>query len=322
MLGVSVLLGMLHRVVSEPNRDVSGMKIVVSGSRGLVGTALIPLLKQSKHQVHRLVRDSVSAHEGEIGWDPERGEIKHEKLEGIDAVVHLAGESIAEGRWTEAKKARIRESRVAGTRLISEALAKLECKPSVLVCASAIGYYGDRADQPCDESGGPGDGFLPDVCVAWEEASRPAAEAGIRVVNLRLGIVLSTKGGALSKMLLPFRLGVGGVMGNGRQMWSWISLADVVRAILHCVNDHTIIGAVNGVAPKAVTNREFTKTLGRVLRRPTIFPMPAFAARLALGEMVDGLILCSAHIVPQALEDSGFVFEHRDLEAALSDLLR
>lgn len=296
------------------------MKVAVSGSRGLVGQALLPLLEQAGHEVHRLVRGVTG--DGEVRWDLERGEIEHEKLEGVDAVVHLAGESIAEGRWTEAKKSRIRDSRVEGTRLVSEALAKLDRKPSVFVCASAIGYYGDRADQLCDEGAGPGEGFLPDVCTAWEAATRSAAEAGIRVVNLRIGVVLSTRGGGLAKMLLPFKLGFGGVVGNGQQMWSWISLTDTVRAIVYCINNDSINGAVNGVAPNAVTNREFTKALGRVLRRPTIFPMPAFAARLALGEMADALILCSAHIVPQVLQESGFEFEHRELEAALSDLLR
>ncbi|MBP90825.1 MAG: TIGR01777 family protein [Planctomycetaceae bacterium] len=296
------------------------MKIAVSGSRGLVGSALLPLLERASHEVHRLVRGIPAG--DDIGWDLKTGEIEHEKLAGLDAVVHLAGEGIAEGRWTAAKKARIRDSRVNGTRLVCEGLAKLERKPSVLVCASAIGYYGDRGDEKCDESAPPGVGFLPDVCTAWEDATLPAVHAGIRVVNLRIGVVLSTRGGALSKMLLHFKLGLGGIVGDGKQYWSWISLDDVVQATVHCIDADGIRGPVNGVAPNAVTNREFTKTLGRVLRRPTLFPMPAFAARLALGETADALLLCSAHVVPHVLQESGFQFQHEDLESALMQLLR
>jgi hypothetical protein len=296
------------------------MQISVSGSRGLVGSALLPALQEAGHQVIPLVRGIPE--DGEIGWDLEHGEIEDEKFEGLDAVVHLAGESIAEGRWTEAKKARIRESRVAGTQLVSEALAGLERKPSVFVCASAIGYYGDRPDEVCDEASEPGQGFLPDVSAAWEAATKPAADAGIRVVNLRIGVVLSTQGGALAKMLLPFKLGLGGSIGSGKQYWSWISIDDLVRTIVFAIDKDSISGPVNVVVPSAVTNREFTKTLGRVLRRPTFFPMPAFAARLAFGEMANDLLLADNHIEPRLLQLKGFQFEHPDLESALRHLLK
>ncbi len=291
------------------------MRIAISGSSGLVGSALVFRLEQAGHVVQCLVRGIPE--DDEIGWDLANGEIEHEKLEGVDAVVHLAGESIADGRWTAAKKARILASRVDGTQLLARTLARLNHKPRVLVSASAIGYYGDRGEEVCTEQSPAGTGFLPDVCTAWEEATQPASESGIRVVKLRIGIVLSRHGGALSKMLLPFRLGVGGIVGSGRQFWSWISLHDLVRALVHAIECESLQGAVNGVAPQAVTNREFTKSLGRVLNRPTIFPMPAFAARLALGQMADDLLLSSAHVVPNALRDSGFQFEQPELEPAL-----
>lgn len=296
------------------------MRVAATGSRGMIGSALVAALERSSHEVVRVVRGAVR--DDEIGWEPVRGEIEHEKFNGVDAVVHLAGESIAEGRWTKAKKERIWGSRVEGTRTICEALAHLEHKPQVLVSASAIGYYGDRGDEECTEKSPAGAGFLPELCTAWEDATLPAVEAGIRVVNLRIGVVLSTQGGALSKMLLPFKLGLGGVVGSGKQYWSWIALDDVVQAIIHCLKTETVRGPVNGVAPNAVTNREFTKTLGRVLGRPTLFPMPAFAARLALGEMADALLLCSAHVAPDSLQKSGFRFRYEELEHALTALLR
>jgi hypothetical protein len=238
-------------------------------------------------------------------------------LEGIDATVHLAGENIAARRWTPAQKAKIRESRVGGTRLLAETLAKLRKPPRTLVCASAIGFYGDRSDQRLNEDSPPGTGFLADTCREWEAAARPAVEQGIRVVHLRTGLVLASQGGALAKMLPPFRLGIAGIIGSGRQYMSWISLGDLVAVISYALSNETQRGPVNAVAPNPVTNYEFTKTLGRVLRRPTLFPMPAFAARLAFGEMADGLLLASTRVEPKRLLDCGFRFRFPELEAAL-----
>lgn len=296
------------------------MKIAVTGATGLVGTALLDRLHSDGHEAWPVVRRAGGA-ANEILWDPATGKIERDKLCGMEAVVHLAGESIAEGRWTAAKKQRIRDSRVVGTELISRTLAELDPRPRTLVSASAIGYYGDRGTEACTESSPPGKGFLPDVCVAWEAATEGARRADIRVVNLRIGIVLSPQGGALSKMLLPFRLGVGGRVGSGRQYWSWISLDDLIGAILHCLQHEGLMGAVNAVAPNTVTNLEFTKTLGRVLHRPTVLPMPAFAARLALGEMADALLLASARVVPESLIVSGYAYQHSTLEAALRSML-
>jgi uncharacterized protein (TIGR01777 family) len=242
-------------------------------------------------------------------------------IEGFDAVVHLAGESIAASRWTDAQKTKIRDSRVQGTTLLSETIAKLATPPKVLVCASAIGYYGNRGDTILREDSTIGAGFLAAVCQEWESAAEPAKKKGVRVVHVRTGIVLSPRGGALAKMLLPFKLGVGGIMGNGRQYWSWIALDDVIGAFHHALKTESLYGAVNAVAPAAVTNQEFTKTLGKVLSRPTIFPLPAFAARLALGEMADDLLLSSARLEPARLLATGYKFHHPELEGALRDLL-
>ena len=237
----------------------------------------------------------------EVSWDPAKGTIDAGKLEGFDAVVHLAGENIAGGRWTEQRKARIRDSRVQGTRLLCEALAKLANKPKTLISASAIGYYGERGDEILDESSPPGsDMFLVEVCKEWEAATEAAVAAGIRVVNLRFGIILSPDGGALSMMLTPFKLGVGGVLGDGKQYMSWVALDDAVGTIEKSMADESINGPVNSVSPNPVTNHEFTKTLGKVLVRPTILPMPAFAARLAMGEMADELLLASAASCPRS----------------------
>lgn len=243
------------------------------------------------------------------------------RLNGVDAVVHLAGENIASGRWTKAKKERIRDSRVNGTRNLCESLSLLPEPPRVLVCASAIGYYGDRGEIALTEADQPGRGFLPEVCTAWERATKPATDEGIRVVNLRIGIVLTPEGGALQQMLLPFQLGLGGKVGNGRQYWSWISLPDLVRAIQFAIETESLSGAVNAVAPNPVTNEVFTQKLGRVLRRPTLVPLPAFAARLVLGEMADDLLLSSIRVVPQKLQNAGFEFEHPELERALRAVL-
>ena len=289
------------------------MKIAVTGSTGLVGSALVPLLVGAGHEVVRLKRPS--------DWDPEKRTVRLAAFAGVEAVVHLAGESIASGRWTPARKERILQSRVRGTKLIAEICGQIEPRPQVLVSASAIGYYGDRGSEILREESPPGAGFLPDVCRQWEAATDAAARKGIRVVHLRTGLVLSSKGGAMGKMLLPFKMGVGGKIGSGDQYWSWISLDDLCGAIIHCIQATGLHGAVNIVSPSPVTNSEFTKALGRVLSRPTIFPLPAFAARLALGEMADALLLASAKVEPAKLSASRFVFRHKDLEATLRQLL-
>jgi uncharacterized protein (TIGR01777 family) len=296
------------------------MKIAITGASGLVGTALADRLAADGHEVLRVVR-RVSDRRDEAAWDPDTGQIELEKFAGVDGVVHLAGESIAQGRWNAAKKARIRDSRVDVTQKLCEHLAGMSAKPRVLVSASAIGYYGDQGDRVCTEDSPPGDTFLAKVCRDWETATQPAADAGMRVVNTRIGVVLSPKGGALAKMLLPFKLGVGGKIGNGRQYWSWVSLDDLVGIITHALMTESLRGPVNAVSPNPVTNLEFTKTLGRVLGRPTIFPMPAFAARLALGEMADELLLSSARVVPTKLQESRYQFRHTILEESLRDLL-
>jgi uncharacterized protein (TIGR01777 family) len=295
------------------------MQVLVSGSTGLVGSALCPLLTTGGHQVTKLVRGEPKP--GEAHWDIQAREIDAEALSAADAVVHLAGESIAAGRWNTAKKARILNSRVEGTRLLCEALAKLTRPPQVLVCASAIGYYGSRGDEWLDESSAPGDGFLADVCRQWENATRPASDAGIRVVNARFGVILSPRGGALAQMLFPFKTGGGGVISSGKQFWSWISLDDVVGAIHHALLNENLHGPVNVVAPNPVTNTEFTKTLGKVLRRPTIFPLPAFVARLVLGEMANELLLASQRVRPRKLTETNYEFRHPELETALRAML-
>lgn len=296
------------------------MKIAVTGSSGLVGSSLVPFLKAGGHEVRRLVRRAPHAPD-ERRWDPAGGALDPAALEGLDAVVHLAGESIASGRWTAARKRRILESRAAGTRALAEALARQARRPRALVCASAIGYYGDRGDERLDESSARGSLFLSEVCEAWERAADPARAAGIRVVHLRLGVVLSPAGGALAKMLPPFRLGLGGRLGSGRQVMSWIAIDDVVGAFWRALERDDLSGPVNAVAPAPVDNATFTRVLGRVLGRPTVFPVPAFAARLALGQMADELLLASARVEPRALLASGFAFEHPDLEGALRHVL-
>ena len=298
------------------------MKVLVSGSSGLVGSALIPALAGGGHEVVRLVRSQPQDLASEVRWDPEAGEIDGARLEGVGAAVHLAGESIATGRWTAARKARILESRAKGTRLLAEALAGLEPRPKVLVSASAIGYYGDRGDEALTEDSGSGSAFfLSNVCRQWESATEPAADAGIRVANLRFGVILSADGGALPRLLTPFRLGAGGRLGSGQQFMSWIAVDDAVGAILHALTTKTLRGPVNAVSPQPVTNREFTKTLGRVLGRPTVIPMPAFAARLAFGQMADELLLCSQRVEPARLLASDYQFRFPDLEDALRHLL-
>ncbi len=294
--------------------------IVVTGASGLIGPKLVAALEADGKRVLRAVRRDVQS-EQELRWDPAAGTIDRDRLEGVDAVIHLAGANIAGKRWTEAYKQTLIDSRVDGTTLIAKTIAGLERKPRVFASASAIGFYGHRGETELDESAACGDGFLPEVCMQWERACEAAQEAGIRTVNLRIGVVLSPEGGALQKMLLPFKLGAGGVLGHGRQYFSWIALDDVVRAIQFAVENDSLAGPVNLVSPNTVTNREFTKTLGRVLSRPTVLPMPAFAARLAFGEMADSLLLASTRVVPKALAAAGFDCQHPELEPALRHLL-
>jgi hypothetical protein len=294
------------------------MKIAVTGASGLVGSAVLPVLEDRGHSVFRLVRRAPFGERNEIPWSPDIGVAT---LADCDALVHLAGENIGERRWSEDQKQRIRDSRVQGTRALATSIARLAHKPATLVCASAVGFYGDRDDQPLREEDAAGQGYLAEVCQQWEAATEAARETGIRVVNLRFGVILSAAGGALAKMLLPFRLGLGGIVGNGRQYWSWISQKDAAASILHALEDQTLAGPVNAVSPTPCTNREFTKTLGQVLHRPTLLPLPAFAARLAFGEMAQGLLLASARVLPAKLEASGFRFQHRLLDEALRDCL-
>ncbi|HKQ61280.1 MAG TPA: TIGR01777 family oxidoreductase, partial [Candidatus Polarisedimenticolaceae bacterium] len=288
-----------HRAVADRPRLAVG----VSGSSGLVGSALSAFLTSGGHRVVPLVRQGA-------GFAPEG-------FAGVDAVVHLAGESIARRRWSAAQKERIADSRVQRTRWLAEALARLERPPRALIAASAIGYYGDRGTAPLDEQAAAGSGFLADVCQAWEQASEPAERAGIRVVRLRIGVVLSGRGGALARMLPPFRLGLGGRIGDGRQVMSWIALDDLVGAIHFALYRAELHGAVNATAPEPVTNAEFAATLGRVLRRPAVVPLPAVVVRGLLGEMGQELLLSGAHVVPGRLEAAGFRFLRPGLESAL-----
>jgi hypothetical protein len=278
-------------------------------------------LADAGDEVVRLVRRVPAEARREVRWDPESGIVDASGLEGISAVVHLAGENIAAGRWNARRKAAIRESRVEGTRILCEALAGLSRPPDTLVCASAIGFYGDRGDELLTEGSAAGKGFLADVCRDWEAATAPAVRKGIRVVALRIGVVLSPKGGALSRMLPPFRAGFGGVLGNGRQYVSWVSLDELPGIVRHVLASRNLQGPVNAVAPCPVTNREFTAALGTVLSRPTPFPVPAFALRLAVGEMADALLLASTRVVPRRLEETGFRFRFPELHGALRHLL-
>ena len=297
------------------------MRVAVSGSVGLIGAEVVSALSAAGSEVVRLVRRDPAPGERAVRWDPHKGIADPAGLSGLDAVVHLAGENIAAGRWNAARKAAIRESRVEGTRLLCDAIAALPEPPKTLVCASAIGYYGDRGDELLTEESPAGTGFLPDVCREWEAATAPAAKKGIRVVTLRFGVVLTPKGGALSRMLPPFRMGIGGVLGSGKQYVSWIAIDDLSGIVLHVLSNGDLRGPVNAVAPRPVTNREFTETLGRMLSRPTPFPVPAFALRLAVGEMADALLLASARVVPRRLEETGYRFRFPELSGALRHLL-
>ncbi len=291
--------------------------IAISGASGLVGTQLTKLLTSSGSTVRPMLRKGNTGIPNSILWDPAKGVVDPQQLNGVDTIIHLAGENIAGGRWTTAIKERIRSSRVDGTRNLVQSLAKAPTQPRTLLCASAIGFYGERGDEIMTESSPAGTGFLADVCKAWEHEAMAAAAFGIRVVCIRIGVVMSPKGGALAKMLLPFKLGLGGVVGSGKQYWSWVGLNDLVRIIAFCAKTEAVHGPVNAVSPNALTNYDFTKTVGSVLHRPTLFPLPAFAARLVLGEMADDLLLSSIRVAPKALQQQGFQFEQPDLKSCL-----
>ncbi|MDQ4043756.1 MAG: TIGR01777 family oxidoreductase [Actinomycetota bacterium] len=295
------------------------MDVLVSGSTGLIGSALVSALEEGGHRVRRLTRSGGSS-EDVVRWDPSAGEIDASQIEGVDAIVHLAGENIV-GRWTDAKKARIRDSRVRGTRLLAETLARLPTPPAVMVSASATGYYGDRGNELLSEESAPGDNFLAGVGQEWEAAADPAREAGVRVVHPRIGIVLSTEGGALGTTLPIFKLGVGGKIGSGRQYWSWIAIDDVVGAILHALTEDSLEGPVNVTVPDPPTNAEYTRVLGCVLGRPTLFPLPAPVARVMLGQLADELLLASQRIEPARLKETGYSYRYPELEGALRHLL-
>ncbi len=290
------------------------MKVLVSGSSGLIGHALIAVLEKNGWSVSRLRRPEL--------WNPQNHTIKTDALKGHEAVIHLAGESIAEGRWSAAKKNRIRQSRVDATQFLANTLSRLPSPPKIFLCASAVGYYGDRPQETLTENSVAGTSFLAKVCRDWENAAEPLTKKGTRVVFLRTGIVLSPQGGALGKMLLPFKMGMGGKIGSGEQYMSWIDIDDWAQAAAYILKNESIKGPVNMTAPNPVSNLEFTKTLGRVLLRPTVFPLPAFAARLVFGEMADELLLASARVEPQKLLKSGYVFKYARLEDSLRHVIR
>lgn len=296
-------------------------RIAISGSTGLIGEALVASLTGDGHSVQRITRRRADATDLDVVWDLDARSIEAEKLEGVDAVVHLAGEPIGAARWTEATMRRIQSSREVGTRLLAEGLAGLSDRPEVLVSASAVGYYGDRGDEVLTETSAAGDDFLAEVCTVWERSAVPATEAGIRVVHPRTGVVIAADGPLIEKIELPFKLGVGGKVGSGAQYVPWISLTDEVRALRFLI-DHDLAGPVNLTAPTPVTNAQLTAALGEVLRRPTVLPIPTFGVRLLYGEMGETLATVSQRAVPRRLLDAGFTFTHTDLRDALRLALR
>lgn len=301
----------------DQNHEMDPQHFAITGSTGLIGTALSRAFGAAGHVVHRVTRSQPSDPQ-DIQWRPRGGTIEAEKLEGVDVVIHLAGENLF-GRWTDKKKDKIFHSRVQGTRLMAQTLAGLESPPKLFISASAVGYYGDTGGQVVDESSPPGDTFLAEVCKAWEGACQPAIDAGVRTVNPRLGVVLSTEGGALKMMLTPFKLGLGGRIGSGQQFMSWIALDDVVGALRFIIDDTDLDGPVNVTSPNPVSNEEFTDTLGQVLHRPTIFPLPKAVVKLGGGEMGEEMLLQGQRVVPTKLKESGFEFAFPKLEAALQN---
>ncbi|MBN1868829.1 TIGR01777 family oxidoreductase [Candidatus Sumerlaeota bacterium] len=297
--------------------DWGPLRIAITGSGGLVGRNLTAFLRSGGHEVYQAVRRATEDRPFEFYWDPARGEIDRAALEGVDAVIHLAGESLVSGRWTPERKEAIRRSRTEGTRLLCQALASLRTRPATLISASAVGYYGNRDDTPLHESANAGHSFLAKVCKEWEDATRPARLAGIRVVNLRIGMVLCAAGGALRRMLVPFRAGLGGRIGNGSQSVSWIAMDDLIGAIQFLLFTDSLVGPVNAVSPHAVRNAEFAESLGRVLHRPALVPCPGGLLRLVFGEMSDEVLLSGCRAVPANLLDAGFRFLYDDLEEAL-----
>ena len=291
--------------------------VAITGASGMVGTALATVLRESGHTPFNITRKASGESGGNILWDPASGLKDPSRLETVDTVVHLAGENIAAGRWTPALKDRIRRSRIEGTRSLVKSIAASSHRPKTFVCASAIGFYGERGDTLLDENAVAGKGFLADVCREWEHEAEAAKDLGLRVVKVRIGVVLSPKGGALAKMLLPFKLGAGGIIGSGKQYWSWIGLHDLVRIIAFCIDHDSIQGAVNAVSPNPMTNYDFTKGVGRALHRPTLFPLPAFVAKLVLGEMANELLLSSTRVTPKKLKEQGFEFHYPELAACL-----
>lgn len=299
------------------------MKVLISGSSGLVGSALCQRLEaEPDSEIVRLVRkQSPDTQQTSVVWNPAEGQLEPQAFDGVDVVVHLGGVNIAGKRWSPEVKQKIFNSRFQSTSLLATKLATLEQKPSVFFCASAVGFYGDRGEERLDEASPRGEGFLADVCQAWEQATQPAQDAGIRVVNMRFGMILDRKGGALGQMLTPFKMGVGGRLGSGKQYWSWIALPDVINALQFCLNHSELAGPVNFVAPDEVTNLEFTKTLGKVLSRPTCLPVPAWGVKTAFGEMGQELMLTSARVVPKKLIEAGFQFQYPQLEDAFRSVL-
>jgi uncharacterized protein (TIGR01777 family) len=293
------------------------MKILISGSSGLIGTAATTALKSDGHNVVHLVRAGKTAQAGDVQWDPMRATVDVAGLEGVDVVIHLSGAGISDGRWTEERKQLLRSSRIDTTRVLVDSLSRLKQKPRLLIVASAIGYYGDRGDEILTEASATGTDFLALVCRDWEAEASRAAEKGIRTVMLRTGVVLSGKGGALSKMIPPFKLGVGGRLGNGQQWMSWIGIEDVVGIIRHTIANEHVSGPVNVVAPNPVRNEEFTRLLAGMLHRPAIFPAPAFVLRLAMGEMADAVLLSSDRVKPEKILAAGYKFRFEILEPAL-----
>lgn len=307
-------------MLPDPLASQAPITIAVTGATGLIGSALVERLRAHGHTVRRLVRSPRDAREGDVVWDAERGELATQVLQGVDAVVNLAGTPVAK-RWTAERKRDIRNSRVAGTQSLARAIAAMDAKPRVLLNASAVGYYGSRGDEVLSESSAPGHDFLAGVTVEWERATAAAAEAGVRVVLLRTGVVLSAKGGALAKMLPPFRLGMGGPLGSGEQWMSWIALEDHLHAMEHALFVDSVSGPVNLVSPNPVRNLHFATTLGRVLTRPAVIPVPAVALELLYGQMARETILASQRALPAALSASGFDFQYPTLEGALRALL-